>query len=237
MKPDLLEFDESSEAAICSGWPQREVRPPNFPVRHAHEDLPEARTITVQQVVRLATDVAQMRAQFSKALTKIEQQLSHHRGPRLASRGGRLPRRSAGQTALPLVPKELSPILDAIENSKAIVNCQPDPSDDLPLACSHETWQRATRILIDHALAVWVKIKVVIRAPTISAGPEGSVDLYWTSAPYGLLINIPPDPKQPATFFGDDATNPDATRTSGMLEPAKPIDVGILMWLAHTADQ
>jgi hypothetical protein len=127
--------------------------------------------------------------------------------------------------------------LDAIENSRTIVTRQPDPSDDLTLACSQETWQRASKILIEHALAVWGKINMVIRAPAISAGPDGSVDLYWTAAPYGLLVNIPLDPKQPATYFGDDATNPDANRTSGTLDPTKPTAVGILMWLAHTADQ
>ncbi len=177
-----------------------------------------------------------MRAQFSRELARIERKLSHGRVTRPGLRRGK---RSRGgqQIVLPFLPNELSPILDAVEKSKAIVNRQPDPGEDIPLTCSDETWQRATRLLIDHALVVWEKIKAVIQSPVISAGPEGSVDLYWTAAPYGLLLNVPADPKEPATYFGDDATNPDLNRTTGKLDAMKPIDVGVLMWLAHTAEQ
>ena len=138
---------------------------------------------------------------------------------------------------MPFLPTDLSPISDAIENSKVIFNRPPDPSDDLALRCSQETWRRAIKILTDHALSVWEKAKTVIRSPVISAGPDGSVDLYWTAEPYGLLLNVPADPTQPATYFGDDATNPDSNRTSGKLNSSKLIDPGVLMWLAHTAEQ
>ena len=135
------------------------------------------------------------------------------------------------------MPTELSPIAKAIEHSKGIFNRPPDPSDDLALICSQEAWQRAAKILTDHALSIWEKAKVAIRPPVISAGPEGSVDLYWTAAPYGLLLNVPADPKQPPTYYGDDAANPDSNRTCGKLDPTKPTDIGVLMWLAHTAEQ
>lgn len=143
-------------------------------------------------------------------------------------------RRTAEQSVLPFMPSELSLVADAIEVSRGIFNCQPDPSDDLALVCSQETWRRATKILIDHSLSIWEKLTLAIRPPVISAGPDGSVDLYWSSDPYGLLLNVPADPKQPTTYFGDDATNPDSNHTSGKLDPVTPIDVGILMWLAHS---
>ncbi|MBI2925244.1 MAG: hypothetical protein HYY24_06015 [Verrucomicrobia bacterium] len=138
---------------------------------------------------------------------------------------------------MPFIPAELARIADAIENSRVIFNRQPDPSNDLALVCSQDTWQRATKILVDHALSVWEKTKLAIRPPVISAGPGGSVDLYWTAAPYGLLLNVPANPKQPATYYGDDAANPECNRTSGRLESTRPVDPGVLMWLAHTAEQ
>jgi hypothetical protein len=189
-----------------------------------------------QDVTRLAAEIAQMRAQFSQTLSEIEQKLSIGKGPRLRSPRTRLARRGAEQSDLPFMPIELSPIIEAIENSKVIFNRHPDPSDDLALLCSQETWQRATKLLIDHALVIWEKAKVAIRPPAISAGPDGSVDLYWTAAPYGLLLNVPADSQQPATYFGDDSTNPDSNHTSGKLDRTKPIDIGVLMWLAHTAE-
>jgi hypothetical protein len=239
LKPDLLEPDEFAQGTSCPDWsvPRHEVRPVGFSAPDQHEGVFDAPAGTAQHLAQLADEIARMRAQLSQVLAQVKQRLALGEAPRLPSRRGRLIRGDASQTALPFVPKELSPILDAIENSEAIAGRQPDPTDDAPLACSHETWQRATRMLLDHALAVWEKIKVVIRAPTISAGPDGSIDLYWTAAPYGLLINVPAAPEEPATYFGDGATNPDSNRTNGKLDPTKPTDVGILMWLAHTAEQ
>lgn len=238
LRADLQEPDEFPEGANCSDWhlPQREVQPVGFPIQHSHEGLSKAPAVTIHDFARLAAEVAQMRVKFSRVLSEIEQKLSLAKGRR-PSRRTRLARRTAEQSVLPFMPSELSPVADAVEDSRGIFNRQPDPSDDLALACSQETWRRATKILIDHALSIWEKLTVAIRPPVISAGPEGSVDLYWSSDPYGLLLNVPADPKQPATYFGDDATNPDSNRTSGKLDPGKPIDVGILMWLAHTAEQ
>ena len=239
LKPDLLEPDEFVQGTSCPDWsaPRREVPPVGFSAPDQHEGVFDAPAATPQHLAQLADEIAQMRAQLSQVLAHVKQRLVLGEAPRLPPRRGRLIRGDARQTSLPFVPKELSPILNAIENSEAIAGRQPDPTDDVPLACSRETWQRATRILIDHALAVWEKIKVVTRAPTIAAGPDGSIDLYWTASPYGLLINVPATPMEPATYFGDDATNPDSNRTSGKLDPTKPIDVGILMWLAHTAEK
>lgn len=239
LKADSLELDESPEEASCSDWqiPPRGVQPLGFPIQHSHQGLSKAPAVMMHDVARLAVEVAQMRAQFSRALSEIEQKLSLGKEPRLPSRRTTLARRSAEQPVLPFIAPELALIADAIENSKVIFNRQPDPTDDFALVCSHETWQRATKILFDHALSIWEKLTVAIRPPVISAGPEGSVDLYWASDPHGLLLNVPADPKQPATYFGDDATNPDSNRTSGKLDPTKPIDIGILMWLAHTSER
>ena len=235
LKPDSLRLEESPEGIGCPDWsmPQREVQPTGFPFRHSHEVFPKTSSVAIQDVALLATEVAKLRAQFSQTLAVIEGKLSLRKVSR--SRKTKFARKF--QTDLPLIPPELSPIAEAIENSKAVCTRQPGRDEDSGLVCSEETWKRATKILLNHGLAIWEKAKVVIRSPTISAGPDGSVDLYWTAAPYGLLLNVPGDPQQPATYFGDDAMNPDSNRTSGKLDSTKPTDIGVLMWLAHTAEQ
>lgn len=241
MKRNRIDFDtlQEEEPGVRTGqsaWlPCREMQPIGFAAPHSQEDWSKAPAITTQDVYRLAVELAQMREQISQQLTEIQQKLSQRKEPRLRWRRTKPARKDAGQRILPFLPTDLSPISDAIENSKVIFNRPPDPSDDLALTCSQETWRRATKILTDHALSVWEKAKVVIRSPVISAGPDGSVDLYWTAAPYGLLLNVPADPTQPATYYGDDATNPDSNRTSGKLDSTRLIDPGVLMWLAHTA--
>ena len=238
LNPDSLELDEATEGTGCSDWtlPRREMQPAGFAIHDSHEGWSKTPAIPTQDVARLAAEVAQLREQFSRALSEIEQKLSQGKEPRLRSRRTRLARRDPDQSIPLFMPTELSPIAEAIEHSKVIFNRPPDPSDDLVLSCSQETWQRATKLLIDHALSIWEKAKVAIRPPVISAGPNGSVDLYWSAAPHGLLLNVPADPKQPATYYGDDATNPDSNHTRGKLTPAKPTDIGVLMWLAHTAE-
>lgn len=236
--PDPLEVED---LGVQTGWsgckPWREMQPAGFPIPHSHEDWSELPAIAPQDFARLAVEVAEMREQFSQQLSEIQQKLSQGKERFLRSRSGKRAGKDASQRVLPFLPTDMSPISDAIENSKAIFSRPPDPSDDLALTCSQETWWRAIKILTDHALAVWEKAKAVIRSPVISAGPDGSVDLYWTAKPYGLLLNVPADPTQPATYFGDDATNPDSNRTSGKLDSTKLIDPGVLMWLAHTAEQ
>lgn len=238
INPDPLEVEELGGQTGWSGWKScREIQPAGFPVHHSHEDWTEAPAITTQDVARLAVEIAKMREQFSQQLSEIHQKLSQGKEQFFGSRRAKRTAKDASQGVLPFLPTDLSPISDAIDRSKVIFNRPQDPSDDLGLTCSQETWQRAIRILTTHALSVWQNAKGVIRPPIISAGPDGSVDLYWTAAPYGLLLNVPADPKQPATYFGDDATNPDSNRTSGMLDSIKPIDLGVLMWLAHTAQR
>jgi len=228
-------LDESPEGIGCPDWslPEREIQPTGFPIRHSHEAFSKASAVTTLDVARLAAEVAKMRAHFSQALAEIEGKLSLGKG--LRSRRARPAQKH--QTDLPFIPTELSSIAEVIENSKAIFNRRVDASEEFGLFCSQKTWKRATQLLLVHALSNWERAKVVIRAPLISAGPDGSVDLYWSAAPYGLLLNVPADPKQPATYFGDDATNPDSNRISGKLDSAKPTDSGILTWLAHTAEQ
>jgi hypothetical protein len=134
-------------------------------------------------------------------------------------------------------PEGFSAISEAIQRAKELVDRPRDESDDLGLKCSQEAWQRAVNILKTHAELIWKHTHILIKPPIISAGPDGSVDLYWAAAPYGLLINVPADANEPATYYGDDATNPDSNRVSGKLNPTRAIDPGVLIWLAHTSEQ
>lgn len=234
MNRDLLVVDEDTS---CSDWPipRREMQPVGFSTQHSHAGLSQTPAVTTQDVAQLADEVARMRAQFSRVLSEIEQKLSSGKASRWLSRRKRVRHSATEQHRLPFLPAELFPITQAIENSKTVFSPQPDVEEGL--ACSQATWQRATKLLIDHASSILEKIQVAIRPPLISAGPDGSVDLYWSAEPYGLLVNVPADPKQPTTYFGDDASQPDSNRTSGNIDPTKPIDIGLLMWLAHTAEQ
>lgn len=235
INPEDSEVDPRVKKAHCSDWtpPHREMQPTGFAAPHLREDWSAAPAIPIKDVYQLAGELTEMRERISQQLIEIQQRLSQFKKP--CSRSTRPTRKNADQGVLALLPGELSPISDAIESSKEIFSRPPDPSDEL--VYSQETWQRAIKLLIAHALSIWEKAKIAIRPPVISAGPDGSVDLYWTAASYGLLLNVPTDPHQAPTYYGDDTANPESNRISGKLDPTKPTDIGVLMWLAHTAEQ
>lgn len=239
MKKYLNSPSPSEAEDFGANWtaPCRGIQPPGFTIPHQHEEWPDARIVSAQEFARFSAEFIELRELMSEMRSEIKRALSQSKELRLRERKVRRTGQNMGQGVLPFLPKELRAISEAIENSRVSFNRQPDPSDDLSGVCSREAWERAMKILIGHALSVWEKLKLVIHPPVISPGPDGSVDLYWTAAPYGLLINVPADPKLPATYFGDDATSPDSTHTSGKLDPMKHIDVGALMWLAHIAEQ
>jgi hypothetical protein len=41
-------------------------------------------------------------------------------------------------------------------------------------------------------------------APAILPGPNGSIDLHWKTPRFELLVNVPREEANPATFYGDD---------------------------------
>lgn len=130
-------------------------------------------------------------------------------------------------------PRALSSISKAIEKSREIMSRPQDPSDDLGPVFAEQTWCRAVDILTAHAKWVWKNTRIKVKPPVILDGPKGSIDIYWEPAPYGLLLNVPANPEEPATYYGDDAKNPDSNHTSGKIDPKKLVDPGVLAWLAY----
>jgi hypothetical protein len=63
--------------------------------------------------------------------------------------------------------------------------------------------------------------------PKILPGPNASIDLHWKLPGFELLVNIPSDAAQPATFYGDDYRN---SCIRGNLNPAEEVR-GLVVWL------
>ena len=133
------------------------------------------------------------------------------------------------------VPVALTPIAQAIRQSHRIVDREAECDEEEVLSCCEETWRRAMKILISHAMTAWHDRRIVVKVPIISAGPDGSIDLYWRAKPYGLLLNVPARADDCPSYYGDDRDSPDTNKTSGELKPGAVVDPGVLMWLAHAA--
>jgi hypothetical protein len=102
-------------------------------------------------------------------------------------------------------------------------------SEEESLAYSRETLNLAIVFLRVQSSQFRKMYSFCPPVPQIGPGPNGSVDLHWKQDNWELLINIPSDKSEQASFYGDDYGT---QRIRGTLHPRK-INYGIIAWLTH----
>ena len=105
------------------------------------------------------------------------------------------------------VPPELSAVTDAIEKSRAILQLKDNWDGEGSSGYTEDTWNQAAQFLFENALRLWNERGIAVSAPAIYNGPEGSIDIYWGALDRKLLINIPANSEEPATFYGQDSSD------------------------------
>ena len=115
----------------------------------------------------------------------------------------------------------------AITASKSILELEDDWDDQGSPRYAEATWQRAADFLVRQAGFARANLGRELPVPKILPGPKASIDLHWKLAGFELLVNIPSDAAQPATFCGDDYRN---SCIRGNLNPAEEIR-GLVVWL------
>ncbi|HSH80759.1 MAG TPA: hypothetical protein VLA19_19700 [Herpetosiphonaceae bacterium] len=126
----------------------------------------------------------------------------------------------------PVHPPNLPLVLQAIEESRWILDLADDWDGEGSPAYALDTWRRATEFLLNSILRQWEYFGVSISPPNIDPGPNGSVDLHWKTPTHELLINIPADSSEPAGYYGDSRAG---RVTKGSLDTSTP-NQWLLMW-------
>lgn len=98
--------------------------------------------------------------------------------------------------------------------------------EDAPLY-SRETLHRASAFLKAQSAQAFRMYGAFAPVPNIGIGPNGSVDLHWKKKVWELLVNIPGDNRELATYYGDDYGE---QKISGSFYQTT-FDYGIVMWL------
>lgn len=119
-------------------------------------------------------------------------------------------------------------IKESIKASEQLLNLNDDWDGEGSAGYLASTLNRAVTFLTDNAVKYWKNSFVWVSTPEICPGPDGSIDLLWKLADRELLINIPVDENQPATYYGDDSKNNNITK--GKLNLTEKHE-WILMWL------
>jgi hypothetical protein len=98
----------------------------------------------------------------------------------------------------------IHPILRAIDSSRQILELKDDWDEHGGEPYLEETWARAKNFLLQQAKLARENLRREMAPPAILPGPGGSIDLHWKTNRFELLVNIPREATQPATFYGDD---------------------------------
>ena len=125
------------------------------------------------------------------------------------------------------LPLNLAEVADAIDKSSYILELHDDWDGEGSPAYNPKTWIRAITFLSSYATYIYEKLNQVIDPPEIYHGPDSSIDIYWAYDDKTLLINIPNDKRERATFYGKYSNG---AEVSGKINTDQ-LYQGILMWL------
>ncbi|MHA1381967.1 MAG: hypothetical protein ACTSRG_26650 [Candidatus Helarchaeota archaeon] len=92
-----------------------------------------------------------------------------------------------------------------IENSKVrILSLEDNWDGEGSKAYIKETWERAIDFLKQFYHTLLVEHDLLIKIPDIQPSSEGDIDIHWETEKFELLLGIPENPEEPASYYGDD---------------------------------
>jgi len=114
----------------------------------------------------------------------------------------------------------------AIDGSKSLLALGEDWDEQGAVAIERPTWSTAMACLRRTASAIDRRCGKVLPAPTIGPCADGSIDLYWKTSAFTLLINIQPLNAE-SDFYGENSIG---LKLKGTFKPDAQ-DLGFLDWL------
>lgn len=126
-------------------------------------------------------------------------------------------------TALVRLRSEVPDVFATIERSLA-----GDPDGEACQGVSDETLNRTIQFLARLALALWDRSHLRIDAPLILFCRDASIDLWWNTMSYELLVNMPAEPNAYAEFYGERS---EGRALKGTFDPTT-LHAGIIAWFS-----
>jgi len=118
-------------------------------------------------------------------------------------------------------------ILEAIRDSRSILEMKDNWDEEGSPGYTEATWNRAVQFIRENVRRLWQFKGAWVAPPRILPGPDGSIDIHWKLSKCELLINIPLDPEEPANYYGDAGAK---DLIKGRLDTSSRNE-WILMWL------
>jgi hypothetical protein len=107
----------------------------------------------------------------------------------------------------------------AIDDSKALTNLPADWDEAGAKPIAKATWESAVEALRAAARTSFRRFNYALPVPSIGPCADGSVDLYWNTQKFTLLINVQPnDSAKASDFYGER----EGAKVQGVFDPAAP---------------
>ena len=115
-----------------------------------------------------------------------------------------------------------------IESSRRMLELPDDWDGEGSPRYSERTFERATAFVRNHVKWLWETFGITAPVPQINPGPAGSIDIHWKQRSWELLVNVPAEEGERATFYSDDYGT---LVFKGHIDTTHPNFVGLLAWL------
>ncbi len=119
-------------------------------------------------------------------------------------------------------------IRPATTEASALLLLENDWDDEGSLAVDGPTLERAKDFLVRHARFFTAFYGASLEPPEFAPTRDGSVDLYWETATYELLINVPTEREAPVSYYGDNTQGNNPIKGKCSLDR---VDFRLLAWL------
>jgi hypothetical protein len=129
------------------------------------------------------------------------------------------------------VPSVINDLRSAIQDSRVLLTLEDNWDDEGSPGYSDSTWHRAESFLIQNAIHLWRRHKMCFDAPKIQPGPSGSLDLHWRTRHRELLINVPANPEEPISYYGDNKDDGTLDAVRGKRLDSSSDAEWIFLWL------
>jgi hypothetical protein len=119
----------------------------------------------------------------------------------------------------------LQEIEEAIEGSRSLTDLPEDWDDAGAKQISKSTWSLATELLRNAARTAYRRYCYSLPVPNIGPCADGSVDLYWSTPKFTLLINVRPDEEKHSDYYGELTSSPGEQpdmKVQGLLDSVHP---------------
>lgn len=118
--------------------------------------------------------------------------------------------------------------------ARKILALEPDFDGYGTVPFSRETWQRSYKFLRGMLVQLREGSDVDLEPPMVSVGENASVEFYWSTPTFELLITIPEDVKERASFLGRNLKR--GARIVDTFDPTS-YHPGLIAWIVNRTSE